>query len=74
MPLNINKSVNAGKEMTKKTINLGMTPTGVGGDTPRSAFIKTQENIDELYAAVIDVSVLPASPVDLSVLLISGVY
>lgn len=37
--------------MAKQTINLGTTPTGVGGDTPRSAFIKTQSNFDELYAA-----------------------
>ncbi|WP_242486693.1 hypothetical protein [Pseudomonas sp. TH49] len=37
--------------MAKQTINLGTAPTGVGGDTPRSAFTKTQSNFDELYAA-----------------------
>jgi len=37
--------------MSKQTINLGTAPTGVGGDTPRSAFTKTQSNFDELYAA-----------------------
>ncbi|PKH12593.1 hypothetical protein BI292_06175 [Pseudomonas sp. 43NM1] len=36
--------------MSKQTINLGTAPTGVGGDTPRSAFTKAQSNIDELYA------------------------
>jgi len=36
--------------MAKQTINLGTAPTGVGGDTPRSAFTKTQANVDELYA------------------------
>ncbi len=36
--------------MAKQTINLGTAPTGVGGDTPRSAFVKTQSNFDELYA------------------------
>jgi hypothetical protein len=38
--------------MAKQTINLGTAPTGVGGDTPRSAFTKTQGNFDELYAAL----------------------
>lgn len=38
--------------MSKQTINLGTAPTGVGGDTPRSAFTKAQSNIDELYAAL----------------------
>ncbi|MGF6669114.1 hypothetical protein ABIA53_002784 [Pseudomonas monsensis] len=38
--------------MAKQTINLGTAPTGVGGDTPRSAFTKAQSNIDELYAAL----------------------
>lgn len=36
--------------MSKQTINLGTAPTGVGGDTPRSAFTKAQSNFDELYA------------------------
>ncbi|WP_460420841.1 hypothetical protein [Pseudomonas sp. ZL2] len=35
--------------MAKQTINLGTPPTGVGGDTPRSAFGKAQANFDELY-------------------------
>lgn len=38
--------------MSKQTINLGTVPTGVGGDTPRSAFTKTQSNFDEIYAAL----------------------
>lgn len=37
--------------MAKQTIALGTAPTGVGGDTPRSAFTKAQQNFDELYAA-----------------------
>lgn len=37
--------------MAKQTINLGTTPTGAGGDTPRSAFTKAQSNFDELYQA-----------------------
>jgi len=37
--------------MAKQTINLGTAPTGIGGDTPRSAFTKAQSNFDELYAA-----------------------
>lgn len=38
--------------MSKQTINLGTAPTGVGGDTPRSAFTKAMSNFDELYAAL----------------------
>lgn len=38
--------------MSKQTINLGTAPTGVGGDTPRSAFTKTQSNFDEIYSAL----------------------
>lgn len=38
--------------MSKQTINLGATPNGAGGDTPRSAFTKVQANIDEIYAAL----------------------
>lgn len=37
--------------MGKQAINLGATPTGVGGDTPRSAFTKVNANFVELYAA-----------------------
>lgn len=36
--------------MSKQSINLGTAPTGVGGDTPRSAFTKANANFDELYA------------------------
>jgi hypothetical protein len=38
--------------MSKQVINLGTAPTGVGGDTPRSAFTKAQANFDELYLAL----------------------
>ncbi|MBC3375812.1 hypothetical protein HU762_17820 [Pseudomonas sp. SWRI92] len=38
--------------MSKQTILLGTPPTGVGGDTPRSAFTKAQSNFDELYTAL----------------------
>lgn len=38
--------------MSKQTINLGTIPTGAGGDTPRSAFTKTEANIIELYGAL----------------------
>lgn len=38
--------------MSKQTINLGVSPSGLGGDTPRSALLKTQANVDELYAAL----------------------
>ncbi|MBU6957213.1 hypothetical protein KRR23_05605 [Pseudomonas sp. CVAP len=37
--------------MGKQAINLGTPPTGIGGDTPRSANIKINSNFDELYAA-----------------------
>lgn len=37
--------------MSKQVISLGTAPTGVGGDTPRSAFLKAQANFDELYNA-----------------------
>ncbi|CAI8712712.1 pyocin knob domain-containing protein [Pseudomonas sp. IT-P291] len=40
--------------MAKQTIALGTAPTGVGGDTPRSAFTKIQANFDELYAKFIN--------------------
>jgi len=35
--------------MAKQTINLGVIPTGVGGDTPRSANTKINANFDEIY-------------------------
>lgn len=38
--------------MSKQTINLGTIPSGVGGDTPRSAFTKAQANFDEIYTAL----------------------
>lgn len=37
--------------MTKQVVNLGVAPTGQGGDTPRSANVKIAANFDELYAA-----------------------
>ncbi|MHC8408280.1 pyocin knob domain-containing protein [Pseudomonas sp. TMB3-21] len=40
--------------MAKQTINLGTAPTGVGGDTPRSAFTKAQSNFDELYSKFVN--------------------
>ncbi|MFJ2982267.1 MULTISPECIES: hypothetical protein [unclassified Pseudomonas] len=36
--------------MAKQVIGLGTAPSGVGGDTPRSAFTKANANFDELYA------------------------
>lgn len=38
--------------MAKQDINLGTQPTGVGGDTNRSANLKTNANITELYKAM----------------------
>lgn len=38
--------------MAKQTINLGVAPTGQGGDTPRSANVKIGANFDELYGAL----------------------
>lgn len=38
--------------MAQQAILLGTAPTGVGGDTPRSAFSKAQSNFDEVYAAL----------------------
>lgn len=35
--------------MAKKTINLGVVPDGVGGDTYRTAMQKAIDNFDELY-------------------------
>lgn len=37
--------------MAKQTINLGTAPTGAGGDTNRSAFVKAQANFDEIYGS-----------------------
>lgn len=36
--------------MAKKTINLGVVPDGVGGDTYRTAMQKAIDNFDELYS------------------------
>lgn len=50
--------------MSKQSINLGTAPTGVGGDTHRSAFTKAQSNFDEIYVALGasgNPSTLPAS-------------
>ncbi|WDG77377.1 hypothetical protein PUP68_21355 [Pseudomonas chlororaphis] len=38
--------------MSKQVINLGVIPTGVGGDTPRSANTKANDNFTELYTAL----------------------
>jgi len=38
--------------MAKQDINLGTQPTGVGGDTNRSANIKINANLKEIYAAL----------------------
>ncbi|WP_324727123.1 tail fiber domain-containing protein [Pseudomonas chlororaphis] len=38
--------------MSKQTVSLGTAPSGVGGDTPRSANIKINGNFDELYTAL----------------------
>ncbi|MCO8114930.1 phage tail protein [Acinetobacter lwoffii] len=38
--------------MAKQDINLGTQPTGVGGDTNRSANIKTNTNLKEIYTAL----------------------
>ena len=44
--------------MAKKTINLGVTPDGEGGDDIRSAFTKTNENFSELYRDIGNLSQL----------------
>lgn len=38
--------------MAKQDINLGIQPTGVGGDTNRSANVKTNANLKEIYTAL----------------------
>lgn len=50
--------------MAKQTINLGTAPTGVGGDTPRTAFTKTQGNFDEIYTALGGTTIPAALPVN----------
>jgi hypothetical protein len=50
--------------MAKQTINLGASPTGVGGDTPRSAFTKAQANFDEIYTALGGPAIPAALPID----------
>jgi hypothetical protein len=60
--------------VAKQTINLGTAPTGAGGDTPRSAFVKMQANFDELYAAGLAVGALTASNADMNTYLTAGVY
>lgn len=49
--------------MAKQTIALGTSPTGVGGDTPRSAFTKAQANFDELYANFVNMGLGNVPPV-----------
>ena len=58
--------------MSKQTINLGTAPTGVGGDTPRSAFTKTQANFDELYAALGGNTPVAAQPQDATLTSLAG--
>ena len=58
--------------MSKQTIQLGTAPTGVGGDTPRSAFTKTQSNFDELYAALGGSTPVAAQPLDATLNSLSG--
>ena len=50
-PLSINHS-NREKIMAKQVINLGTSPTGVGGDTSRSSNEKVNSNADEVYKAL----------------------
>lgn len=38
--------------MAKQVIQLGVIPSGAGGDTPRSANIKINDNFSELYSAI----------------------
>lgn len=40
--------------MTKQVINLGTAPSGAGGDTYRSALVKSMANFDELYAKFVN--------------------
>jgi hypothetical protein len=58
----------------KLKINLGTAPTGAGGDTPRSAFVKMQANFDELYAAGVAVEYLTPCNADMNTYLTAGVY
>lgn len=60
--------------MTKQTVNLGALPGGVGGDTPRSAWVKAQANFDELYAAGLAVESLTSSTADLNTYRTAGVW
>lgn len=39
--------------MAQQLINLGALPTGIGGDTPRTAFQKVNDNTTELYGLVV---------------------
>ena len=47
--------------MAKQTVNLGTAPTGVDGDTNRSAATKFQANDNEIYSFLGDGSVLPSA-------------
>lgn len=61
--------------MAKQTINLGAAPTGAGGDTFRSALVKAQANMDELYNAGVAVAALTGqASVDMNVFTTAGVY
>jgi hypothetical protein len=60
--------------VAKQIINLGTAPTGAGGDTPRSAFVKMQANFDELYAAGVAVGSLTPINADMNTYVTAGVY
>jgi hypothetical protein len=60
--------------LAKQIINLGTAPTGAGGDTPRSAFVKMQANFDELYAAGVAVGSLTPINADMNTYVTAGVY
>lgn len=58
--------------MTKQVIQLGTPPTGVGGDTPRSANMKINGNFDELYAALGGNTPVAAQPLDTTLSSLAG--
>lgn len=51
--------------MTKQTINLGLEPSGIGGDKNREANVKNISNFNELYAFLgatgVDLDTLPST-------------
>lgn len=61
--------------MAKQIINLGTAPTGAGGDTFRSALVKAQANMDELYNAGVAIAALTGQAnIDMNVFTTAGVY